>query len=374
MEKDNSNNNYRLIQINNYVKNRKDYFKIKKAQKLSREILKKIQKEKLEKLYFESSKNEIIDQEEKICRICFEEETPTNKLIRPCKCKGTQRYIHYDCLMTWIQLNITNPEKRDYCDVCKYKFKYNTEETYIYDQNLNNQTTINNNNLQLEDIPNINYNFNIFLITHDIRSIFIRYLLMLIATFTFSGLDMFTNFILIDILTFGVGNQTIIKDNFNLIRSSNHSSVRGYMYFVYITYIISFIQTIILNSLSYYYRKHKYINNVPFSVLYYRKTKGFRFRLAISQNLFFIIFYLSIVSKAFFFMQMYILAVGMGILNLELFIFVHNKTIEEIQLDYYRRGHLLNLNRDDNINLDILEYSSETNSENGSENVVEVDV
>ena len=76
----------------------------------------------------------------------------------------------------------------------------------------------------------------------------------------------------------------------------------------------------------------------------------------------------------------------MGILNLELSIFVHNKTIEEIQLNYYRRGHLLNLNRDDNINLDILEYSSEINSENGSENssenssenisenVVEVDV
>ena len=122
MEKENVDNNYRLIQINNYVKNKKDYLKIKKAQKISRELLKKIQIDKLEKLHFESSKNEQVE-DEKICRICFEEETDNNKLIRPCKCKGTQRYIHYNCLMTWIQLNITNPNKRDFCDICKYKFK-----------------------------------------------------------------------------------------------------------------------------------------------------------------------------------------------------------------------------------------------------------
>lgn len=32
------------------------------------------------------------------CRICLEEENDCKNLVSPCKCKGTQKYIHKECL------------------------------------------------------------------------------------------------------------------------------------------------------------------------------------------------------------------------------------------------------------------------------------
>ena len=39
------------------------------------------------------------------CRICFENEGIDNPFISPCLCKGTSKYVHLSCLMTWRQLN-----------------------------------------------------------------------------------------------------------------------------------------------------------------------------------------------------------------------------------------------------------------------------
>jgi RING-variant domain len=37
------------------------------------------------------------------CRICLDEsETEKNPLITPCKCIGSVRYIHFDCLKAWL--------------------------------------------------------------------------------------------------------------------------------------------------------------------------------------------------------------------------------------------------------------------------------
>jgi hypothetical protein len=40
------------------------------------------------------------DEEEKICRYCFENEDSEN-LISPCACKGGQKYVHSSCLRRW---------------------------------------------------------------------------------------------------------------------------------------------------------------------------------------------------------------------------------------------------------------------------------
>ncbi|OMJ81547.1 hypothetical protein SteCoe_17953 [Stentor coeruleus] len=63
-------------------------------------------------------------QSRKVCRICFEDETEEKKLISPCLCKGSSKYIHLDCLVMWItsQGRIKDAKK---CEVCKYTF--NTE-------------------------------------------------------------------------------------------------------------------------------------------------------------------------------------------------------------------------------------------------------
>ena len=60
----------------------------------------------------ESEKNsEInqINQKKKICRICFMEEIDKkiNPLIKPCKCSGYIKYIHYECLLHWLKTKIT---------------------------------------------------------------------------------------------------------------------------------------------------------------------------------------------------------------------------------------------------------------------------
>ena len=35
------------------------------------------------------------------CRICLEDETDIDKLIAPCRCSGSSKYVHLDCLQTW---------------------------------------------------------------------------------------------------------------------------------------------------------------------------------------------------------------------------------------------------------------------------------
>lgn len=56
------------------------------------------------------------------CRICFEPESEEHKLISPCKCTGSMRYIHEDCLKIWLlskDKDLSNSE----CDICKFKLK-----------------------------------------------------------------------------------------------------------------------------------------------------------------------------------------------------------------------------------------------------------
>jgi RING-variant domain len=88
------------------------------------------------------------------CRLCHEDVVPTvtisnpnlpapfrsttitytsedgGRLIKPCKCKGTQRYIHEDCLA---ELRAKSPQKNAYlkCDLCG--FEYNTKRLLIHD-------------------------------------------------------------------------------------------------------------------------------------------------------------------------------------------------------------------------------------------------
>jgi len=44
----------------------------------------------------------------KQCRICLEEYENSNELFSPCNCKGTQQYVHEECLEQWRNENINN--------------------------------------------------------------------------------------------------------------------------------------------------------------------------------------------------------------------------------------------------------------------------
>ena len=57
-----------------------------------------------------------------ICRICFEGESEEHKLIIPCKCSGSMRYIHEDCLKIWL-LSSDKDLSASECDICKSLFQ-----------------------------------------------------------------------------------------------------------------------------------------------------------------------------------------------------------------------------------------------------------
>ena len=59
----------------------------------------------------------------KLCRICYgEEESGDNPLVQPCTCSGSMKYIHLNCLKTWINTSvIIKLESTEYCNVYTYK-------------------------------------------------------------------------------------------------------------------------------------------------------------------------------------------------------------------------------------------------------------
>ena len=77
-------------------------------------------------------------QKQKTCRICYESSSNIkNPLINPCNCKGSMKYIHYNCLLSWMENKIKIPNdkynKNEYifydksllkCELCKNNFPY----------------------------------------------------------------------------------------------------------------------------------------------------------------------------------------------------------------------------------------------------------
>ena len=56
-----------------------------------------------------------------LCRICLEEDTIDN-LINPCKCSGTSKYVHKQCLNEWRMMSI-NSDNYKRCELCHYFYK-----------------------------------------------------------------------------------------------------------------------------------------------------------------------------------------------------------------------------------------------------------
>ena len=63
-----------------------------------------------------------------VCRICLEDDIEEN-LIHPCKCSGSSKYVHKQCLNEWRNIN-HNPISFNQCEVCKY--------TYVITNNISN--------------------------------------------------------------------------------------------------------------------------------------------------------------------------------------------------------------------------------------------
>jgi E3 ubiquitin-protein ligase MARCH1/8 len=57
-----------------------------------------------------------------MCRICYDEDAITQRMIRPCKCAGSVQYVHEDCLKLWIVSHGTNLTGAK-CEICQTEFK-----------------------------------------------------------------------------------------------------------------------------------------------------------------------------------------------------------------------------------------------------------
>ncbi|KIW99190.1 uncharacterized protein Z519_00853 [Cladophialophora bantiana CBS 173.52] len=61
------------------------------------------------------------------CRICRGEGTSTQPLYYPCKCSGSIKFVHQECLMEWL-----SHSQKKYCELCKTSFRF----TKLYDRSM----------------------------------------------------------------------------------------------------------------------------------------------------------------------------------------------------------------------------------------------
>jgi hypothetical protein len=69
------------------------------------------------------------------CRICLSEEEEGNRLISPCNCTGSVKYMHTKCFHTWIYKKYEDPLQREQvlsteglkCEICHQRYLYSYE-------------------------------------------------------------------------------------------------------------------------------------------------------------------------------------------------------------------------------------------------------
>jgi len=61
------------------------------------------------------------------CRICRSDGTSDEPLFHPCKCSGSIKFVHQECLMEWL-----SHSHKKHCELCKTPFRF----TKLYDANM----------------------------------------------------------------------------------------------------------------------------------------------------------------------------------------------------------------------------------------------
>lgn len=56
-----------------------------------------------------------------VCRVCHCEEEPSRPLYYPCKCRGSIKYVHQECLLKWIEVSGKDDAL---CELCGSKYSF----------------------------------------------------------------------------------------------------------------------------------------------------------------------------------------------------------------------------------------------------------
>ncbi|TPX53632.1 hypothetical protein SeMB42_g00650 [Synchytrium endobioticum] len=59
------------------------------------------------------------DEDANFCRVCRAEATPDHPLYHPCRCSGSMKYIHQDCLEQWLAHS-----RKKHCEICNHQFTF----------------------------------------------------------------------------------------------------------------------------------------------------------------------------------------------------------------------------------------------------------
>jgi len=126
-KKNNLNNENSKIYKNKSVSD-----KIENKEKLNNIINKSISS-KIKNIFREKNKLEASSDNIPICRICYDEEnTEKGKLINPCLCTGSMKYIHQSCLKMWIENNLLKDKLTAHCEICKINYQMNIDTKYVF--------------------------------------------------------------------------------------------------------------------------------------------------------------------------------------------------------------------------------------------------
>ncbi|XP_077316264.1 putative E3 ubiquitin-protein ligase MARCHF10 isoform X5 [Lithobates pipiens] len=105
--------------------------------------------EKLKKIQ-ESLLEEDSEDEGDLCRICFTgDKTLENQLVAPCRCKGSLKYVHKECMKKWLLSKIKSGAALSAvktCEMCKQNTECNFEEFDVdehYRRHQETQATLN---------------------------------------------------------------------------------------------------------------------------------------------------------------------------------------------------------------------------------------
>lgn len=60
-------------------------------------------------------------EEEDCCRVCHGEAEESRPLFHPCRCSGSIKFVHQDCLQTWLKISNQSQPK---CELCGEDFNF----------------------------------------------------------------------------------------------------------------------------------------------------------------------------------------------------------------------------------------------------------
>ena len=194
----------------------------------------------------------------KVCRICFEEiknnskisknsnnsNNSNNLIISPCKCKGSIRWVHHNCLLKWIKIS-----KKKYCQSCNYNYDIIFES----DNFLHNNITI---------ISILSY-FLFSVLSFFIYNLIYKKKVLSRLTYTSFYHSLKIQIIIFCFLFIGLkflpNYQAILNNLLEDIYLTNHFYYNSIFDFCY--YFYKIIKKILTISINYYYPRKIKINN-----------------------------------------------------------------------------------------------------------------